>query len=113
MSAIRTLASTENPLFSPASMSAAAPASRSRCMRNQRTTRRRTFSVVTAWLNGKLVQDGLELTEPRSPYISYKHGATDFLRGIEKILISTGKGPLFLQDHGSPTRFRNVWIRPF
>jgi hypothetical protein len=21
-------------------------------------------------------------------------------------------GPVFLQDHGSPTRFRNVWIKP-
>ena len=21
-------------------------------------------------------------------------------------------GPLFLQDHDNPTRFRNVWVRP-
>jgi hypothetical protein len=68
---------------------------------------------ITAWLNGKLVQDGLEFTEPRSPYVPYKHGVTDFLRGVEKKLRVTGTGPLFLQDHGSPTRFRNVWIRPF
>ena len=66
---------------------------------------------ITAWLNGKLVQDGLEFTEPRSPYIPYKHGATDYLRRVEKKLLETGAGPLFLQDHGSPTRFRNVWIR--
>ena len=67
---------------------------------------------VTAWLNGKLVQDGLTFTEPRSPYTPYRHGVTDFLRGVEKELLATGRGPLFLQDHGSPTRYRNVWIRP-
>jgi hypothetical protein len=67
---------------------------------------------VTAWLNGHLVQNGLPFTEPRSPYTPYKHGVTDHLRGIERELLATGKGPLFLQDHGSPTRYRNVWIRP-
>jgi hypothetical protein len=65
---------------------------------------------ITAWLNGRLVQDGLEFTEPRSPYIPFKHGVTDHLREVERRLLETGAGPLFLQDHGSPTRFRNVWI---
>lgn len=67
---------------------------------------------VTAWLNGKLVQNGLAFTEPRSPYTPYRHGATEFLKGIEKQLLATGRGPLFLQDHDSPTRFRNVWVKP-
>ena len=67
---------------------------------------------ITAWLNGRLVQDGIEFTEPRSPYIPYKHGVTDHLREIEATLRKTGRGPLFLQDHGSPVRFRNVWIKP-
>ena len=66
---------------------------------------------VTAWLNGRMVQNELAFTEPRSPYVPYKHGVTDFLRGVEKELLASGAGPLFLQDHGSPTRFRNVWIR--
>jgi len=67
---------------------------------------------ITAWLNGKLVQNGIEFTEPRSPYVPYRHGVTDHLRAIEATLRTTGRGPLFLQDHGSPVRFRNVWIRP-
>jgi hypothetical protein len=66
---------------------------------------------VTAWLNGRLVQDAFPVTEPRSPYIPYKHGVTEYLKNVEKHLLATGEGPLFLQDHGSPTRFRNVWIR--
>ena len=67
---------------------------------------------ITAWLNGTLVQDGIEFAEPRSPYIPYRHGVTDHLRSIEATLRKTGSGPLFLQDHGSPVRYRNVWIRP-
>jgi len=67
---------------------------------------------VTAWLNGRIVQNELTFTEPRSPYTPYKHGVTEHLRAIERRLLATGEGPLFLQDHGSPTRFRNVWIRP-
>jgi hypothetical protein len=65
---------------------------------------------ITAWLNGKLVQDGVEFTEPRSPYIPYRHGVTDHLRAIKKRIDETGEGPLFLQDHGSPVKFRNVWF---
>lgn len=68
--------------------------------------------TITAWLNGELVQDGIRFAEPRSPFTPYRHGVTDHLRGIEQRLIATGKGPLFVQDHGSPTRFRNVWIKP-
>ncbi|MFM7043334.1 MAG: DUF1080 domain-containing protein, partial [Planctomycetaceae bacterium] len=71
-----------------------------------------TPGSITAWLNGTKVQDGIEFTEPRSPYVPYKHGVTDHLRDVEKRLVSTGEGPLFLQDHRSPTRFRNVWIVP-
>ncbi|MFM7076425.1 MAG: DUF1080 domain-containing protein [Planctomycetaceae bacterium] len=65
---------------------------------------------IVAWLNGKKVQDGVEFDRPRSPYIPYRHGVTDHLRGVEKTLLETGRGPLFLQDHGSPTRYRNVWF---
>jgi hypothetical protein len=67
---------------------------------------------ITAWLNGRLVQDGVTVAEPRSPYTPYRHGVTDHLRAVERSLRTTGRGPLFLQDHGSPTRFRNIWVRP-
>ncbi len=55
---------------------------------------------MTALLNGILVQDNSQLTGPTSwlmqkPY--EKHG--------ERMSIK-------LQDHGSPVRYRNVWIRP-
>lgn len=68
---------------------------------------------VTAWLNGRLVQNGLEFTEPRSPYTPYQHGVTDHLRAVERTLQETGRGPLVLQEHDSPVRYRNVWIVPF
>jgi len=65
---------------------------------------------ITAWLNGRLVQDGVEFTEPRSPYTPFQHGVTDRLRAVKQRLDETGTGPLFLQEHGSPTRFRNIWF---
>jgi hypothetical protein len=67
---------------------------------------------VTAWLNGQLVQDGTRFEEPRSVYHPFRHGTTDYLRAIWKKQLATQVGPVFLQDHGSPTRFRNVWIKP-
>ncbi|MFM8572544.1 MAG: DUF1080 domain-containing protein [Pirellula sp.] len=67
---------------------------------------------VTAWLNGKLVQDNTTFDEPRSVYHPFRYGTTDYLKEIYKQQLATQVGPVFLQDHGSPTRFRNVWIKP-
>jgi hypothetical protein len=56
MSVILTLASTENPLFSQASMSAAAAASSRPASLNHRIVRRRTRSVRvarSAWVIGR------------------------------------------------------------
>ncbi len=54
---------------------------------------------VTAFHNGVLVQDNVELTGPTA------HGQRPpYKPGPEK-------GPVGLQDHGRPVRFRNIWIR--
>lgn len=67
---------------------------------------------LTAYLNGVLVQDRTTFGEPRSPYHPYRYGSTPYLAKIWKEQQRTGVGPLFLQDHDSPVRFRNVWVRP-
>ncbi len=55
---------------------------------------------LTVFHNGILVQENEELTGPtahkaRPPYAAH-----------------ADKLPISLQDHGNPTRFRNIWIRP-
>jgi hypothetical protein len=67
---------------------------------------------VTAWLNGQRVQENTRFEEPRSVYHPFRHGTTDYLKAIAKKQRATQIGPVFLQDHGSPTQFRNVWIVP-
>ncbi len=67
---------------------------------------------VTAWLNGQLVQDQTKFEEPRSVYHPFRYGNTPYLDNIYQQIKQSSVGPLFLQDHGSPTKFRNVWIRP-
>ena len=54
-----------------------------------------SFTVIQ---NGVLVQD----------HIPVKGAGTTAapLNGIAE------KGPLVLQDHGNPVRFRNIWVRP-
>jgi hypothetical protein len=54
-----------------------------------------SFTVLQ---NGVLIQDHIPVTgEPTTAAP---------LQGLAR------KGPLYLQDHGNPVRFRNVWIRP-
>jgi len=68
--------------------------------------------TLTVWLNGKLVQDGAKFGEPRSAYHPFRYGTTPYLKKIAEQQKLTMTGPLFLQDHDNPVRFRNVWIRP-
>jgi len=67
---------------------------------------------ITAYLNGKKVQDNTTFAEPRSRWHPYRYGTTPYLKTIWERQKQTGVGPVFLQDHDSPVRFRNVWIKP-
>jgi len=67
---------------------------------------------ITAHLNGVLVQDQAKFGEPRSPYHPFRYGTTAYLAKIWEQQQRTGVGPVFLQDHDSPVRFRNIWVRP-
>ncbi len=55
--------------------------------------KRPTFTVL---LNGVLVQDNVEINGPT--------------RAAPRPDIS-GKGPIYLQDHGNPVKYRNIWVR--
>jgi hypothetical protein len=64
-----------------------------------KVTKKATFTVLH---NGVLIQDHVEL-QGGTGWIS-AHDITDYAAHGDK-------GPLMLQDHSNPVRFRNVWIR--
>jgi hypothetical protein len=55
---------------------------------------------VTTFHNGVMVQNHTQIL-----------GATEH-RAVPKLVVHEPKGPLVLQDHRNPVRFRNIWIRP-
>jgi hypothetical protein len=67
---------------------------------------------ITAWLNGQKVQDNSKFGEPRSVFHPFRFGTTPYLKQINDQKQKTSVGPVFLQDHGNPVKFRNVWIVP-
>jgi len=68
--------------------------------------------TITSILNGVLVQNHVSFTEPRSPYTPYVYKKTPYTAKILESIKATDAGPLYLQDHQSPVRYRSVWIRP-
>lgn len=56
---------------------------------------------ITVLHNGVLIQDGVLALGPTS-WITHK--------GYEGLKDKT-KGPVSLQDHGNPVRYRNIWVR--
>ncbi|MCK4874096.1 MAG: DUF1080 domain-containing protein [Phycisphaerales bacterium] len=56
-----------------------------------------TPGTMTVLHNGVLIQDHVELLG-RTTASAQDEGPSD--------------GPLYLQDHGSPVRYRNIWVRP-
>ncbi len=68
--------------------------------------------TVTVWFNGKKVQDNTEFGEPKSTFHPFRFGNTPYLDKIRDHQKQTAIGPVFLQDHGNPVKFRNVWVFP-
>jgi hypothetical protein len=68
--------------------------------------------TITLWFNGKKVQDGAQFSEPKSTFHPFRFGNTPYLDKIRDQQKKTMTGPVFLQDHGNPVKFRNVWLVP-
>lgn len=63
-------------------------------------TRKAKFHVIH---NGEVIHDNVELSG--STGWAGPHAATEYAKHADK-------GPIALQDHGNPVRFRNIWIEP-
>jgi len=64
-----------------------------------KVTRKTNFTVFQ---NGILIQDHVDLTGGTG--WNGSHAVTDYVPHGDK-------GPLMLQDHNNPVRFRNIWVR--
>lgn len=58
-----------------------------------------TPARMTAFQNGVLIQDAVVLWGP-----------TEWLQA-DRYVADSGRGPIALQDHGNPVRYRNIWVR--
>lgn len=60
-----------------------------------------TPARITVLHNGVLIQDGSDSYGPTNWIVHKKYGP----------IKNKTKGPLSLQDHGNPVRYRNIWVR--
>ncbi len=67
---------------------------------------------ITVMLNGVLVQHNTHFLEHQSIYTPLHFRTTPYAERILASLLKTECGPMQLQDHDHPVRFRNIWIRP-
>ena len=56
-------------------------------------------AVVTVFHNGVVVHNGTAFWGPTAH------------KKIDPYVPDAAKGPIALQDHGNPVRYRNIWIR--
>ncbi len=56
-------------------------------------------ATITVLHNGVLIQDHSEIFGPTTH------------EPVFPAYVKHGKGPIVLQDHGNPVRFRNIWVR--
>jgi len=70
------------------------------------------MGTVTVWFNGQKVQDETKFGEPKSTFHPFRFGNTPYLDTIRDRQKKTMTGPVFLQDHNNPVKFRNVWGLP-
>lgn len=68
--------------------------------------------TITAWLNGKMIHDAAKIGNQGSEYNPYGYDTTPYLAEIHRIQNLKGTGPLLLQDHDCPVRFRRVRVKP-